>query len=107
MTERKAVFVIFASENCRDGWQPVKKEELPDWVIHPDNLGRMVNGEMCMRADIGERGSKWYRAEVGLDKLSGERLDAALKARDAREAESLLQLPADKAIFVESSELRH
>lgn len=58
----QALLVIYASENGRDGWQPVKADDLPEWVRAPETIGRLVAGEMCMKADEGDKGSLWYRA---------------------------------------------
>lgn len=60
---KQANLIIFASDNGRDGWQPVAPESVPEWVKSPDNIGRMISGEACMKADEGEKGSAWYRAE--------------------------------------------
>ncbi len=62
---KTAFLVIEASINGRDLWHPVHADELPDWVRDPDNMGRMVAGDMCMKADEGEAGSLWYRARLG------------------------------------------
>ena len=35
------------------------------------------------------------------------KLDKALAARNMRETKSLLELPADKAVVIETSEIRH
>lgn len=64
MSQQQARLVIYASDNGRDDWRPIKPEDVPDWVADPDNLGRLVAGEMCMRADDGPAGSPWFRAEV-------------------------------------------
>lgn len=54
--------VILRSTNGRDGWQPCKPEEVPDWVKTPENMGQLVRGLSCMKADEGEKGSDWYCA---------------------------------------------
>jgi hypothetical protein len=64
MTDYKqARLVILESENGRDGWKPLMPEQVPEWVKHPDNLARLVAGEMCMDPTKGDKGSPWYRAE--------------------------------------------
>lgn len=60
--ERSVSLLIFSSENGRDGWSLVKPQEVPEWVKDPDNVGRMLSGESCMKCDEGETGSAWYRA---------------------------------------------
>lgn len=62
-TLSQARLIIYASPNGRDGWAPVKPEAIPAWVKAPDNVARLVAGEMCMKADEGTAGSDWYRAE--------------------------------------------
>lgn len=59
----QALLVILRSPNGRDGWTPVKPEDVPAWVKAPDNMAKLVAGEMCMKADEGQSGSDWYRAE--------------------------------------------
>lgn len=88
----QAVFVIWASEDGRTNWTKVRPDEVPDWVKHPQVLGRLVNGDMCMAPRDGENGSLWYRADVFLAGAERERLEAALKARDLREAHRLLTI---------------
>lgn len=61
--EKKAELVIFASVNGRDGWTPVKPDDVPAWVIHPDNMAHLVAGETCMKCDEGPKGSLWYMAK--------------------------------------------
>jgi hypothetical protein len=52
--------VIFSSVNGRDGWQPVKPADVPEWVKGMENMRRLVNGETCMKCDEGPKGSLWY-----------------------------------------------
>lgn len=59
----QGTLIVFASVNGDDPWHPVTADEVPEWVKHPDTMGRMVAGEMCCKADEGEKGSLWYRAE--------------------------------------------
>ncbi|MFA7269927.1 MAG: hypothetical protein WC073_11330 [Sterolibacterium sp.] len=63
MTTKQAVLVIYESVNGRDNWIPRMPAELPEWVRHPDIIGRLVAGQMCMDPTIGDKGSNWYRAE--------------------------------------------
>lgn len=60
MTE--ATLIIIASENGRDPWTLVLPEDVPAWVKAPDNIAKMLRGHECMKADEGDKGSKWYRA---------------------------------------------
>lgn len=56
--------VILRSEDGRDNWQSVLPADVPEWVKAPENIARLVAGDMCMKADEGEKGSDWFRAEV-------------------------------------------
>lgn len=109
---KKGLFVIYScdhpSQNPAD-WKPVKMEELPAWVIDPDNLGLMATGMMCMKCDEGDAGSLYYRAEVQLGAQDKARLEAALKARETREAKHLVMRPPelDSFIAIEQSTLKH
>ncbi len=58
-----ALLVIYSSENGRDNWKPVPPRDVPEWVQHPLNIAKLVKGEQCMKADEGDKGSLWYRAE--------------------------------------------
>ena len=62
MTAKQAVLVVFESPNGRDNWKPLMAADVPEWVRHPDVMGRLVAGEQCMDAAQGDKGSKWYRA---------------------------------------------
>lgn len=59
----QGVLIVYASVNGSDPWHPLTDKEVPEWVKQPDTLGRMVAGEMCFKADEGDKGSLWYRAE--------------------------------------------
>lgn len=86
----QAVFVIWASQDGRENWVKVKPEDVPDWVRHPNVLGRLVNGDMCMAPRDGDRGSLWYRADVFLGDPERQRLEEALKVRDEQAAHKIL-----------------
>lgn len=60
----QANLVIYASNNGRDGWEPVKPDEVPGWLKEPDVIGHLVAGETAMNPREGDKGSSWYRAEV-------------------------------------------
>ena len=62
MELKQATLVILASANGRDGWCPVKPENVPAWAKEPDCIARLVAGHMCMKCDEGPDGSQWYRA---------------------------------------------
>lgn len=56
--------VIFASEdggNGPEGWKPLRPEEVPEWVRHPDVLGTMVKGAMAH--DPRGADTRWFRAQ--------------------------------------------
>ena len=72
--------VILQSKNGRDGWEPVKPDDVPWWVKDPVNMGRMVKGETCMKCDEGPKGSPWYRG------LTPEGFARWLKAQEKRKA---------------------
>lgn len=81
---KQAFAVIYRSPNGRDGWQPVKWEEVPTWVKEPKNMARLVAGEACMKCDEGETGSDWFRAEVINPDVSAD-VKALRKAKAKRE----------------------
>lgn len=57
---KQAELVIWRSPNGRDQWQMIKPADVPEWVKHPNVLGRMVAGEMA--SDV-RNDPFWYRAE--------------------------------------------
>lgn len=59
---RMETLIIYASENGREDWAPVKPADVPAWVVQPDVLAAMANGEECINCAEGLKGSKWYRA---------------------------------------------
>jgi hypothetical protein len=81
---KQAFLVILASVNGRDGWFPVKPEDLPDWVIAPETMGRIVAGDVCMKCDDGRDGSLWYRKATTDDFVSLALHDWAARERAAR-----------------------
>ena len=82
----EAELVILASNNGRDGWTPVRPVDVPAWVKEPRNIRRMVNGEECMKANEGDKGSMWYRAIPAADYAL---IVAAQQRRAARNAKRL------------------
>jgi hypothetical protein len=59
---KQANLVILTSVTGRDGWHPLKFEEVPDWVKTPDNIARLRAGFACMDPTQPNDGSNWYRA---------------------------------------------
>lgn len=59
---KQASAVIFTSANGRAPWHPLKPEEVPEWVKHPDVMARLLAGEECYDPTIGDKGSNFYRA---------------------------------------------
>ena len=84
-----AQLVILASKNGRDDWFPVEHSEVPEWVKDPDNMGRLVNGEACMKCDEGPTGSLWYRAATTEEMSDMERIIAAHKKLERRRQRTL------------------
>lgn len=80
--------VIQRSSNGRDGWQPVRPEDVPDWVLDPDNMARLVDGEQCMRPRDGDAGSDWYRGVIADE--DREKLVAAAERRARRDAKRVV-----------------
>lgn len=64
-----AQLVVYRSEDGRTNWQPVKGEDVPDFVRDPDVMARLADGEECMDCAQGNSGSAWYRA-VSVEKFS-------------------------------------
>lgn len=60
MTTTLKSLVILRSENGRDGWKPVKPEDVPEWVKHPDTMAMISTGGQACDPRHGE---EWYRAE--------------------------------------------
>lgn len=58
-----ALIIVYKSPNGRDGWEPVKQEDVPEWVADPTNMANMLEGYMANDPTQGEAGSDWWRAE--------------------------------------------
>lgn len=82
---KQAQLVIYKSENGRDNWKPLSPGEVPDWVKAPEVMGRLVAGEACMDAKIGDKGSDWYRA----DRVVSAAEQAAQARRDRRNSKKV------------------
>lgn len=65
---KHAVLVIYQSPNGQDNWEPVKPEDVPEWLKKPDVMGRLVNGYTARFEGTGlllpDGIRPWYRAEV-------------------------------------------
>lgn len=95
---KKAVFVMYQSENGRDNWTLVHPDDVPEWLKDPEVMGQLVCGHMAMKTDEGPRGSPYYRAEVVLPQGDRVRLTQALRAREQREASRVLVMPENSTI---------
>lgn len=89
-------YVVFRSENGRDGWQPLKVGEVPDWVKDPDNMARLVDGEACMDS-TQESGTDWFMA---LPLPTQAEIDAwmAAQAKRKRRAAKAVRHAANKTV---------
>jgi hypothetical protein len=63
-TLKQVMGVIVASSNGRDDWRPVKFEDVPDFVKHPECMAQLVDGNMVMDPTFGPKGSPWFRIEL-------------------------------------------
>ena len=81
----QALLVIYKSPNGRGNWVPLKRHEVPEFVLREDVMGRLVNGEMCCDVAVGDSGSDWYKAV----RVVSERELAAQKRREMRQAKRL------------------
>jgi hypothetical protein len=59
----QAYLIVFVSKDGETDWHPLRWDEVPEWVKHPDNMARLVDGDMCQDPTQGEAGSSWYKAE--------------------------------------------
>jgi len=82
----QAELVILASADGRGAWSPVLPAAVPDWIKEPDTLARLVAGECAMKADEGESGSLWYRAQAVAEV---ERIVAAEAKRARKQAKRI------------------
>lgn len=51
-------FVILRSKTGQPPWETLKRPDVPEWVQEPDNMRRLVYGEMCQ----GDSDPYWYIA---------------------------------------------
>ena len=59
----QAYMIVFVSKDGENDWHPLRWDEVPEWVKHPDNMARLVDGDMCQDPTLGAEGSSWYKAE--------------------------------------------
>lgn len=59
---KQTLAVVYESDNGRDGWRPVKPEDVPAWVKDPKVMAHLLDGQEAMDCGEGTTGSKWYRA---------------------------------------------
>lgn len=85
MTTKQAVLVVYESLNGRTDWKPLHAHEVPEWVKHPDVMGRLANGEECMDAAQGDKGSCWYRA-ARVVSAEQQRAEAKRQRKNAKRA---------------------
>ena len=71
--ERSLRAIVYRAEHPDGPWEPVKPEDVPEWVKEQEVLGRLLQGMMAMdkegeiftgsNNEPFEYGSEWYRAE--------------------------------------------
>lgn len=83
---RQATLIIYSSPNGRDNWQPVKPEDVPQWLKDPERMAHLVAGEMACKNDEGDRGSDWYKAVRVLPQAEVETIRRAQAKRVRRAA---------------------
>lgn len=54
--------IIYASDDGRDNWEPVKPVDVPLWVRSPDVLAALESGQECLNSAEGPAQARWYRA---------------------------------------------
>lgn len=59
------VLVFWESPNGRDGWKPVERDAIPEWLRDEGLIDRMIAGEMLRNVSREER---WWRVTV-VDKI--------------------------------------
>ena len=63
----EALLVILRSPNGEDGWEPVKPEDVPDWLKDPMVMSYLVDGQMAqgkVNVVLPDELRPWYRAEL-------------------------------------------
>ena len=90
---KQHALIIFESVTGRDQWKPILPSDVPEWVKDPDIIARMMDGEICMNAAIGDKGSLWYYAEQApSDEMIARNIQAADDAEDKRARKNKLRL---------------
>lgn len=102
MKQKRALMVIHSSMDEKE-WTPVMPADVPEWVKQATVLGTMLEGNIAQHND----GGPWYRAEAVLSDAERERIAKAAEKRRNRAVRNLLSMPADRALVIETSELKH
>lgn len=53
------ILVFFSSANGIDNWQPVERENIPDWLRDSDIVDRMIAGERVVNTE--DKAPLYYR----------------------------------------------
>lgn len=71
--EREVMAVVYKAKTPEGPWEPVKPENVPEWVKDSEVMGRLLQGMICMDKhgeiyiencpDPLEYGSDWYAAQ--------------------------------------------
>jgi hypothetical protein len=48
--DQEHVLVFFQSPDGREGWKPVERDNIPDWLRDDDIIQRLIDGEMANNA---------------------------------------------------------
>ena len=59
----QAMLIVSVSKDGENDWHPLRWDEVPEWVKHPDNMARLVDGEMCQAKKLVDGESSWYKAD--------------------------------------------
>jgi len=62
----EAMLIFYRSLDGETDWQPLKIDEIPEWLKAPDVVGPLVAGEMAYADSnvlIPDEVSPWYRAD--------------------------------------------
>ena len=90
---KETELIIFESPNGRDQWKPLLPKDVPEWVKDPEIISRMIDGEICMDAKIGDKGSPWYCAEQApSESYVIQNVEDAQKAEDKRKRKNNLRI---------------
>jgi hypothetical protein len=56
----EALLVVFKGRTKYGPWEPVKPEDVPDWVKDETHMTHLMSGEY-LQADDGTDEAEWYR----------------------------------------------